>query len=83
MHDLHVVDGRPGVIACSCHIVVAEQSVREGQQVLRAVVHEISHHSGSRTPPCRSKWKAATPTTCIAGARGDAHAAAHAEPVAR
>jgi Co/Zn/Cd efflux system component len=33
----------PGVIACSCHIVVAEQSVREGQQVLRAVVHEIDH----------------------------------------
>ena len=26
-----------------CHIVVAEQSVREGQQVLRAVVHEIDH----------------------------------------
>jgi Co/Zn/Cd efflux system component len=28
----------PGVVACSCHILVAEQSVREGQQVLRGVV---------------------------------------------
>src|SRR5581483_6998645 len=43
VHDLHVWMVGPGVIACSCHIVVAEQSVREGQQVLRAVVHEIDH----------------------------------------
>ena len=31
----------PGVVACSCHIIVAEQSVREGQQVLRAVVEDL------------------------------------------
>ncbi len=43
VHDLHVWMVGPGVIACSCHIVVAEQSVREGQQVLRAVVHDIEH----------------------------------------
>jgi cobalt-zinc-cadmium efflux system protein len=43
VHDLHVWMVGPGVVACSCHIVVAEQSVREGQQVLRAVVHEIEH----------------------------------------
>ena len=43
VHDLHVWMVGPGVIACSCHIVVAEQSVREGQQVLRAVVHEVDH----------------------------------------
>jgi len=41
VHDLHVWMVGPGVVACSCHIVVAEQSVREGQQVLRAVVHDI------------------------------------------
>jgi cobalt-zinc-cadmium efflux system protein len=41
VHDLHVWMIGPGVVACSCHIVVAEQSVREGQQVLRAVVHDI------------------------------------------
>ena len=44
IHDLHVWVLGPGVIACSCHIVVAEQSIREGQQVLRAVVHELEHH---------------------------------------
>ena len=43
VHDLHVWMVGPGVIACSCHIVVAEQSVREGQQVLRAVVHNVEH----------------------------------------
>ena len=43
MHDLHVWMVGPGVVACSCHIIVAEQSVREGQQVLRAVVHELEH----------------------------------------
>jgi Co/Zn/Cd efflux system component len=34
----------PGVVACSCHILVAEQSIREGQQVLRAVVGELKEH---------------------------------------
>ncbi len=43
VHDLHVWTVGPGVIACSCHILVGEQSVREGQQVLRAVVHELEH----------------------------------------
>jgi cobalt-zinc-cadmium efflux system protein len=43
VHDLHVWMVGPGVVACSCHIVVAEQSVREGQQVLRALVHAVNH----------------------------------------
>ena len=43
VHDLHVWMVGPGVVACSCHIIVAEQSVREGQQVLRGVVHDIEH----------------------------------------
>jgi cobalt-zinc-cadmium efflux system protein len=43
VHDLHVWMVGPGVVACSCHIVVAEQSVREGQQVLRAVVNNIEN----------------------------------------
>ena len=44
VHDLHVWTLGSGVIACSCHVVVAEQSIREGQQVLRAVVEELEHH---------------------------------------
>lgn len=41
VHDLHVWMVGPGVVACSCHIVVGEQSVRQGQQVLRAVVAQL------------------------------------------
>lgn len=44
VHDLHVWTVGPGVIACSCHVLVAEQSVREGQQILRAVRHDLDHH---------------------------------------
>jgi len=41
VHDLHVWTVGPGVIACSCHIVVSDQSIREGQQVLRTVVNDV------------------------------------------
>jgi len=41
VHDLHVWTVASGIVACSCHIVVAEQSVREGQQVLRGVVAQL------------------------------------------
>ena len=44
VHDLHVWVLGPGVVACSCHILVGEQSIREGQQVLRAVVDELERH---------------------------------------
>jgi cobalt-zinc-cadmium efflux system protein len=43
VHDLHVWTVGPGVIACSCHILVGEQSVREGQQILRCVRHDLDH----------------------------------------
>ncbi len=46
VHDLHVWMVGPGVVACSCHILVAEQSIREGRQVLRAVVDEVEHRFG-------------------------------------
>ena len=36
-HDLHVWTVGSGIVACSCHIVVTEQSISGGQQVLRAV----------------------------------------------
>jgi cobalt-zinc-cadmium efflux system protein len=41
VHDLHVWTVGPGVVACSCHIVVAEQTISSGQQVLRAVVGDL------------------------------------------
>jgi cobalt-zinc-cadmium efflux system protein len=44
VHDLHVWTVGPGAIACSCHILVAEQSIRDGQQILKTVVEELAHH---------------------------------------
>ena len=46
VHDLHVWTVASGVVACSCHVLVAEQSVRSGQQVLRAVVERLHHDFG-------------------------------------
>jgi cobalt-zinc-cadmium efflux system protein len=41
VHHLHVWALGSGVTACSCHVVVAEQSVRAGQQVLRSVAEVL------------------------------------------
>lgn len=46
VHDLHVWTIGSGMICCSCHIMVAEQSIRSGEQVLRAVNEELNHHFG-------------------------------------
>jgi len=41
VHDLHVWTVGPGVVACSCHVLVAEQAISSGQQVLRSVVDQL------------------------------------------
>jgi cobalt-zinc-cadmium efflux system protein len=46
VHDLHVWTVGPGVIACSCHVMVAEQTIREGQAILKLVVHELGNRFG-------------------------------------
>jgi cobalt-zinc-cadmium efflux system protein len=46
VHDLHVWTVASGIVACSCHVVVAEQSVREGQQVLRGVAGLLHERFG-------------------------------------
>jgi cobalt-zinc-cadmium efflux system protein len=46
VHDLHVWTVAPGISACSCHVLVAEQTVRDGQQVLRAVASMLHRDFG-------------------------------------
>jgi cobalt-zinc-cadmium efflux system protein len=46
VHDLHVWTVGSGIIACSCHITVEEQSVRSGENVLRAVAEKLDHDFG-------------------------------------
>jgi cobalt-zinc-cadmium efflux system protein len=43
VHDLHVWTIGSGIICCSCHITVGEQSIRSGQNVLRAVTEALKH----------------------------------------
>lgn len=42
-HDLHVWTISSGLVVCSCHIVVAEQSVSGGQKILQEVAHMLAH----------------------------------------
>ena len=46
VHDLHVWAVGSGMVCCSCHISVEEQSVRSGENVLRAVAEELEHEFG-------------------------------------
>jgi len=46
VHDLHVWTIGSGIIACSCHITVGEQSIRSGQDVLRVVNEELQARFG-------------------------------------
>ena len=66
VHDLHVWTVASGIVACSCHVVIAEQSVREGQKVLRDAAGDCANGSASATRPCRSRSRAASRTRCTA-----------------
>jgi cobalt-zinc-cadmium efflux system protein len=46
VHDLHVWTIGSGMVCCSCHVMVNEQSVRSGENVLRAVTDELEHNFG-------------------------------------
>jgi len=46
VHDLHVWTIGSGMVCGSCHIMVDEQSVRSGENVLRAVTEELKHRFG-------------------------------------
>ncbi len=46
VHDLHVWTVASGIVACSCHVVIAEQSVREGQKVLRDAAGALRERFG-------------------------------------
>jgi cobalt-zinc-cadmium efflux system protein len=40
-HDLHVWTVGPGAVACSVHVLVDEQTIREGQQILRLLCEQL------------------------------------------
>ncbi len=46
VHDLHVWTVGSGMVCGSCHILVDEQSVRSGENVLRAVTEQLEYRFG-------------------------------------
>lgn len=46
VHDLHVWTIASGMIACSCHIVVAERSVSDGQRIQQTIASMLSDRYG-------------------------------------
>jgi cobalt-zinc-cadmium efflux system protein len=44
VHDLHIWSVSSGLIACCCHIVVAEQSATSSQQIQENVSHMLVHN---------------------------------------
>ena len=43
VHDMHIWTVASGLIACSCHIRVADQSIRSGQLIRDEVAHALDH----------------------------------------
>ena len=43
VHDLHVWAVSSGLIACNCHILIAEQNVSDGQKIQQNVTHMLAH----------------------------------------
>jgi cobalt-zinc-cadmium efflux system protein len=48
VHELHVWTVGSGMVCCSCHVSVEEQSVRSGQNVLRNVTERLEQTFGIR-----------------------------------
>ena len=43
VHDLHVWTVASGIHSASCHVLVSEQSIRSGEQILKAVAEKLRH----------------------------------------
>ena len=79
VHDLHVWTVGANMICCSCHIMVKEQSVRSGENVLRAVTEELDHHFGIAHTTIQVEVEGCEPNDmyCVQRAANLAHAPNH------
>jgi cobalt-zinc-cadmium efflux system protein len=78
VHDLHVWTIGPGAVACSCHILVAERTIRAGQQVLQAVIAAVEHDFGINHTTVQVEVEGCDPNDMYCTIRpGDANHAGH------
>ena len=77
VHDLHVWTIGSGIIACSCHITVGEQSISSGQDVLRVVNRELESRFGILHSTIQVEVEGCDPNDMYCIARKAGFAAAH------
>lgn len=77
VHDLHVWTVGSGMVCCSCHIMVNEQSVRSGENVLRAVTEELQHHFGIAHTTIQVEVEGCEPNDMYCVKRAAEHTGAH------
>jgi cobalt-zinc-cadmium efflux system protein len=73
IHDLHLWTIASGMLACSCHVVVAEQSVREGQEILRAVQGVLRQKFGVRHTTVQIEVEGCEPDELYCGMPAEQH----------
>ncbi|MDQ2974723.1 MAG: cation diffusion facilitator family transporter [Acidobacteriota bacterium] len=77
VHDLHVWTVGSGMICCSCHIMVNEQSVRSGENVLRLVTEELEHNFGVAHATIQVEVEGCEPNDMYCVKRAAEHANEH------
>ena len=77
VHDLHVWTIGSGIIACSCHITVGEQSISSGQDVLRGVNRELETRFGILHSTIQVEVEGCDPDDMYCIARKAGHVLAH------
>lgn len=77
VHDLHVWTIGSGIIACSCHILVGEQSISRGQDVLRVVNRDLETRFGISHSTIQVEVEGCDPDDMYCIARKAGHVLVH------
>ena len=77
VHDLHVWTIGSGIVACSCHITVGEQSISSGQDVLRVVNRELEARFGISHSTIQVEVEGCDPDDMYCIARTAGHVITH------
>ncbi len=76
-HDLHVWTVGPGAVACSVHVLVAEETIREGQQILRLVCEGLRREFNINHTTVQIEVEGHCPDELYCCIHPDAHAGLH------
>lgn len=80
VHDLHVWTVGSGLVACSVHVVVDEQSIRNGQNVLRGVNTALKSSFGIGHSTIQVEVEGCDAGDMYCVVKGSAHSAEHPHP---